>query len=126
MPNIQCLTFPLAETIAVLAAAAMTRGPDGEVESIILQTVEELRELLRSTRQSGSAVRFHDEDFYPLVTAWKWEGTAAGLAFITKHGQLRQVSLMLSGLDDSAEAKVIERALNHFGSLAGTGSNAIR
>ena len=116
MPNIQCLSFPLADANAA-QSATMMRGSDAKAESVFLQTVEELTELLRTTRQSRSVARFHDEDFHPLMSLWKWEGTAAGLAFIMKHGQLRQANLMLSGLDEDGEKLAIQNAANIFSGL---------
>jgi hypothetical protein len=112
MPDIVCKSFTLSETALASVTAAMgelKKHYSDDPEGVLVSDFEDVIELFRLAKQTGMAVRFRDDGFPALTVLWHWAGEGVGLSYILRDGQLRQVNLMLAGVDRKGEAEAIER-----------------
>jgi hypothetical protein len=118
MPDIVCKTFTLADNDIASVTAAMgelKKHYSDDPEGTLISTFEEVAALFRLARQTGMAVRFRDDGFPGLTVLWHWVGEGVGLSYILRDGRLRQINLMLAGVDLKGEAEAIE----HFEGILG-------
>jgi hypothetical protein len=67
--------------------------PDGWVAG----SLDEVEDLLKLSQRSDLVVRFKDQGFYQITTAWRWLAPGIGLAHLIVGGRIEQVHLMLTG-----------------------------
>lgn len=94
--DIQCLSFPLTAGAAARLRVQITRlgpVPAGSVE--ICDSDDLAEEMMRDSAWRGGGVRFHAEEFLPLVGVWRWLGIGIGLLYLHKHDQLQMAHLMV-------------------------------
>jgi hypothetical protein len=110
MPDIVCKSFTLMDNdipSVESAMARLTEHPSDDPEGTLISTFEEVAALFRLAKQTGMVVRFRDDGFPALTVLWHWVGEGVGLSYILRDGRLRQLNLMLAGVNRENETNAI-------------------
>lgn len=105
MPEVNCKSVPVdARSLHAMAMELASLSP--KVRPKLVDSLDEVRDLLDDTRADGRITRFRTDDFPRLTIVWRWFGSGVGAAHMLVDGSVQQVHLMLAGPDAATEPAV--------------------